>query len=82
MALALRAKAIRTLLGPDIPVILFCPDQGAATDLNSAGLDDAVRLTPWGVHATDEPRTIVMRGYGPRWANFPELAGPDGGAAC
>ncbi|MEV4988222.1 tRNA (adenosine(37)-N6)-threonylcarbamoyltransferase complex ATPase subunit type 1 TsaE [Pseudarthrobacter sp. LMD1-1-1.1] len=31
---------------------------------------------------TDEPRTIVMRGYGPRWANFPELAGPDGGAAC
>ncbi|MFF2344445.1 tRNA (adenosine(37)-N6)-threonylcarbamoyltransferase complex ATPase subunit type 1 TsaE [Pseudarthrobacter sp. NPDC058119] len=31
---------------------------------------------------TDEPRTIVMRGYGPRWAEFPELAGPDEGAAC
>src|SRR6478752_3243090 len=25
---------------------------------------------------TDEPRTIVMRGYGPRWADFPALAGP------
>ncbi|WP_457951035.1 tRNA (adenosine(37)-N6)-threonylcarbamoyltransferase complex ATPase subunit type 1 TsaE [Pseudarthrobacter sp. alpha12b] len=31
---------------------------------------------------TDEPRTIVMRGYGPRWATVPELAGPGGGAAC
>lgn len=31
---------------------------------------------------TDEPRTIVMRGYGPRWAAVPELAGPAGGAAC
>lgn len=26
---------------------------------------------------TDEPRTIVMRGYGPRWAAAPELGGPD-----
>jgi len=31
---------------------------------------------------TDEPRSIVMRGYGPRWTTVPELAGPDGGAAC
>ncbi|UUL77641.1 tRNA (adenosine(37)-N6)-threonylcarbamoyltransferase complex ATPase subunit type 1 TsaE [Pseudarthrobacter sp. Fe7] len=31
---------------------------------------------------TDEPRAIVMRGYGPRWATVPELAGPDRGAAC
>jgi len=31
---------------------------------------------------TDEPRTIVVRGYGPRWVNFPALSGPDGGAAC
>ncbi|TQJ41721.1 tRNA threonylcarbamoyladenosine biosynthesis protein TsaE [Arthrobacter sp. SLBN-112] len=26
---------------------------------------------------TDEPRTIVMRGYGPRWASAPELGGPE-----
>lgn len=26
---------------------------------------------------TDEPRTIVMRGYGPRWATAPELGGPE-----
>jgi tRNA threonylcarbamoyladenosine biosynthesis protein TsaE len=29
---------------------------------------------------TDEPRTIVMRGYGPRWATAPELGQPDLGA--
>jgi tRNA threonylcarbamoyladenosine biosynthesis protein TsaE len=26
---------------------------------------------------TDEPRTIVMRGYGPRWATAPELGAPE-----
>lgn len=26
---------------------------------------------------TDEPRTIVMRGFGPRWPAAPELGGPD-----
>ncbi|MDQ0824952.1 tRNA threonylcarbamoyladenosine biosynthesis protein TsaE [Arthrobacter sp. B2I5] len=26
---------------------------------------------------TDEPRTIVMRGYGPRWASAPELGAPE-----
>lgn len=29
---------------------------------------------------TDEPRTIVMRGYGPRWATAPELGAPELGA--
>jgi tRNA threonylcarbamoyladenosine biosynthesis protein TsaE len=31
---------------------------------------------------TDEPRTIVMRGYGPRWTTAPELAGSEGDAPC
>ena len=31
---------------------------------------------------TDEPRTIVMRGYGPRWASAPELGAPEGGDPC
>ena len=26
---------------------------------------------------TDEPRTIVMRGFGPRWPTAPELGGPE-----
>ncbi|MGN7147810.1 tRNA (adenosine(37)-N6)-threonylcarbamoyltransferase complex ATPase subunit type 1 TsaE [Arthrobacter sp. SAFR-179] len=31
---------------------------------------------------TDEPRTIVMRGYGPRWASAPELGGKGGNVPC
>jgi len=31
---------------------------------------------------TDEPRTIVMRGYGPRWASAPELGSPEGSKPC
>lgn len=31
---------------------------------------------------TDEPRTIVMRGYGPRWSTAPELGGFEGGSGC
>ncbi len=31
---------------------------------------------------TDEPRTIVMRGYGPRWATAPELGSPEGSNPC
>lgn len=31
---------------------------------------------------TDEPRTIVMRGYGPRWTSAPELGSRDGEAPC
>ncbi len=31
---------------------------------------------------TDEPRTIVMRGYGPRWATTPELGSPEGSNPC
>ncbi|WP_324642584.1 tRNA (adenosine(37)-N6)-threonylcarbamoyltransferase complex ATPase subunit type 1 TsaE [Pseudarthrobacter sp. LT1] len=48
---------------------------GSAAAGTSASLD-------FDAEDTDEPRTIVMRGYGPRWAAVPELAGPDGGAAC
>ncbi|MFB0836400.1 tRNA (adenosine(37)-N6)-threonylcarbamoyltransferase complex ATPase subunit type 1 TsaE [Arthrobacter sp. E44] len=31
---------------------------------------------------TDEPRTIVMRGYGPRWPSVPELGSPEGSSPC
>ena len=31
---------------------------------------------------TDEPRTIVMRGFGPRWTTAPDLAGSEGDAPC
>ncbi|MGO4235036.1 tRNA (adenosine(37)-N6)-threonylcarbamoyltransferase complex ATPase subunit type 1 TsaE [Pseudarthrobacter sp. YAF2] len=31
---------------------------------------------------TDEPRTIVLRGYGPRWATAPALGGFEGGLPC
>ena len=31
---------------------------------------------------TDEPRTIVMRGYGPRWETAPELGSPEGSNPC
>ena len=31
---------------------------------------------------TDEPRTIVMRGYGPRWPAAPDLDGNEGSAPC
>ena len=31
---------------------------------------------------TDEPRTIVVRGYGPRWATAPALGGFEGGLPC
>ncbi|MDQ0731432.1 tRNA (adenosine(37)-N6)-threonylcarbamoyltransferase complex ATPase subunit type 1 TsaE [Arthrobacter sp. B1I2] len=31
---------------------------------------------------TDEPRTVVMRGYGPRWATAPGLAAPEGSVPC
>ncbi|MHC6593638.1 tRNA (adenosine(37)-N6)-threonylcarbamoyltransferase complex ATPase subunit type 1 TsaE [Arthrobacter sp. C152] len=31
---------------------------------------------------TDEPRTIVMRGYGPRWAAAPDLDVREGSAPC
>ncbi|UTT68477.1 tRNA (adenosine(37)-N6)-threonylcarbamoyltransferase complex ATPase subunit type 1 TsaE [Arthrobacter sp. DNA4] len=48
---------------------------GSAAAGTSASLD-------FDAEDTDEPRTIVMRGYGPRWAAVPELAGPAGGAAC
>ncbi|QDG62840.1 tRNA (adenosine(37)-N6)-threonylcarbamoyltransferase complex ATPase subunit type 1 TsaE [Pseudarthrobacter sp. NIBRBAC000502771] len=56
-------------------------------DLHRAiGLGAAPAATPgsldFDAEDTDEPRTIVVRGYGPRWADFPALAGPDGGAAC
>jgi len=44
---------------------------GGAAASTSASLD-------FDAEDTDEPRTIVMRGYGPRWANFPELADPTG----
>jgi hypothetical protein len=57
--LGARAKSIRAALAPDIPVWLLCPDQGTMDDLAAAGLGEATRLTPWGVHATDEPRTLL-----------------------
>lgn len=62
-------------------------DSRLEIDLQRAiGLGATPAGTPGGLdfdaEDTDEPRTIVMRGYGPRWATFPELAGPDGGAAC
>ena len=36
----------------------------------------------FGAEETDEPRTIVMRGYGPRWASAPELGSPEGSIPC
>lgn len=47
---------------------------GAGTG-SSAGLD-------FDAEETDEPRTIVMRGYGPRWSTAPDLGKPEGDLPC
>ncbi|NUT69855.1 tRNA (adenosine(37)-N6)-threonylcarbamoyltransferase complex ATPase subunit type 1 TsaE [Pseudarthrobacter sp. C4D7] len=62
-------------------------DSRLEIDLHRAiGLDGSAEASrdalDFDAEDTDEPRTIAMRGYGPRWANLPALAGPDGGAAC
>lgn len=45
---------------------------GLGTGLPSAGLD-------FDTEDADEPRTIVMRGYGPRWPDAPALGAPKEG---
>jgi len=47
----------------------------AAATGSSTGLD-------FDGEETDEPRTIVMRGYGPRWSTAPDLGNPEGGLQC
>jgi len=42
-------------------------------DAANAGPDGARESLDFDTDDTDEPRTIVMRGYGPRWADAPEL---------
>lgn len=42
----------------------------------NAGVSGALELD-FDSADTDEPRTIVMRGFGPRWPAAPELGGPD-----
>lgn len=42
-------------------------------DVPNAGPDGANESLDFDTDDTDEPRTIVMRGYGPRWADAPEL---------
>lgn len=43
------------------------------TETANAGPDGARESLDFDTDDTDEPRTIVMRGYGPRWADAPEL---------
>ncbi|MFC9773215.1 MULTISPECIES: tRNA (adenosine(37)-N6)-threonylcarbamoyltransferase complex ATPase subunit type 1 TsaE [unclassified Pseudarthrobacter] len=42
-------------------------------DAANAGQDGARGSLDFDTDETDEPRTIVMRGYGPRWADAPDL---------
>lgn len=42
-------------------------------DASNAGPGGAPESLDFDTDDTDEPRTIVMRGYGPRWADAPEL---------
>jgi tRNA threonylcarbamoyladenosine biosynthesis protein TsaE len=58
---------------------------GAATAGAAAGLPAQETPTEQGAgfldfdtDETDEPRTIVLRGYGPRWPAAPDLAFPEG----
>ncbi|WP_091724065.1 tRNA (adenosine(37)-N6)-threonylcarbamoyltransferase complex ATPase subunit type 1 TsaE [Pseudarthrobacter equi] len=44
----------------------------------NAGPDGARESLDFDTDDTDEPRTIVMRGYGPRWADAPELGAAGG----
>lgn len=57
--LGVRARAVRSALAPDVPVALLCPSQGMVDELNASGFAEVTRLTPWGVHASDEQRTIL-----------------------
>lgn len=54
---------------------------------DAGGMDAAAVAEPsanldFDTEDTDEPRTIVMRGYGPRWPTAPELGCSEGGAPC
>ena len=46
---------------------------GNAVAVVQAAQDGARESLDFDTDETDEPRTIVMRGYGPRWADAPEL---------
>ncbi|RAX18462.1 tRNA (adenosine(37)-N6)-threonylcarbamoyltransferase complex ATPase subunit type 1 TsaE [Pseudarthrobacter sp. AG30] len=54
----------------------------AAGDLGDAGTTGGPSATLDFDDDTDEPRTIVVRGYGPRWATAPALGGFEGGLPC
>jgi tRNA threonylcarbamoyladenosine biosynthesis protein TsaE len=54
---------------------------------NGAAADEGTPGGPSGsldfdVEDTDEPRTIVVRGYGPRWATAPGVGGFEEGVPC
>jgi len=52
-----------------------------ATGLPAAGTGSSTGLDFDG-DETDEPRTLVMRGYGPRWPTAPDLGNPEGSLPC
>ncbi|MDQ0768378.1 tRNA threonylcarbamoyladenosine biosynthesis protein TsaE [Pseudarthrobacter defluvii] len=57
-------------------------DLHRAIGLGGGGLAGTSRVLDFDGEDTDEPRTIVLRGYGPRWATAPGLGNLEGSSPC